>query len=57
MAEAVKADLSTQDGVEELWNRVEWMGRPVDAIAINAGVGVGRPTWKRTSMRRSISST
>jgi uncharacterized protein len=33
--------LADYDGVEELWEAVEAMGRPVDAIAINAGVGVG----------------
>ena len=43
MVEPVQADLATQDGVEELWERIEGMGRPVDAIAINAGVGVGGP--------------
>ena len=43
MVEPVQVDLATQDGVEELWNRVQEMGRPVDAIAINAGVGVGGP--------------
>ena len=43
MVEPVQADLATQDGVEELWNRVQEMGRPVDAVAINAGVGVGGP--------------
>jgi uncharacterized protein len=43
MVEPIQADLATQDGVEELWNRVQEMGRPVDAIAINAGVGVGGP--------------
>jgi short-subunit dehydrogenase len=43
MVEPVQADLATQDGVEELWNRVQETGRPVDAIAINAGVGVGGP--------------
>ena len=43
MVEPVQADLATQDGVEEAWERVQAMGRPVDAIAINAGVGVGGP--------------
>ena len=38
---AVKADLATNEGVAELWEHVEALGRPVDAIAINAGVGVG----------------
>jgi uncharacterized protein len=43
MVESVQADLATQDGVEELWERVLRLGRDVDAIAINAGVGVGGP--------------
>jgi short-subunit dehydrogenase len=38
---AVHADLSTYEGVEEFWKAVEGAGRPVDAAAINAGVGVG----------------
>jgi short-subunit dehydrogenase len=37
---AVKADLSTYDGVERLWAAVEAGGRPLDAAALNAGVGV-----------------
>jgi short-subunit dehydrogenase len=38
---AVNADLATYEGVDEFWETVEGAGRPVDAIAINAGVGVG----------------
>ena len=38
---AVRADLATYDGVETLWNAIKAEGRPLDAIAINAGVGVG----------------
>lgn len=37
----VEADLATFDGVEEFWRRVEDVGRPIEAVAINAGVGVG----------------
>lgn len=37
----IRADLADYDGVEEFWRGVEQLGRPVDAIAINAGVGVG----------------
>ena len=40
---AVRADLATYDGVEALYARIKEEGRPVDAIAINAGVGVGGP--------------
>lgn len=39
--EAVQADLTTYDGVETLYSSIKATGRSVDAIAINAGVGVG----------------
>jgi short-subunit dehydrogenase len=39
--EAVQADLATPEGVETLATRVANLGRPVEAAAINAGVGVG----------------
>ena len=38
---SVQADLAEYDEVEKLWKAVEATGRNVDAIAINAGVGVG----------------
>ncbi|MEV0900568.1 SDR family NAD(P)-dependent oxidoreductase [Actinoplanes sp. NPDC049802] len=41
--EAVQADLATYEGVERFWAAVTATGRPLDAIAINAGVGVGGP--------------
>jgi short-subunit dehydrogenase len=37
---AVQADLSTAEGVERLWSAVAASGRPLDAVALNAGVGV-----------------
>jgi short-subunit dehydrogenase len=39
--ESVQADLATFDGVEQLYRRIRATGRPVDAAALNAGVGVG----------------
>jgi len=36
----VESDLTTHEGVEQLWREVEATGRDLDAIAINAGVGV-----------------
>jgi len=36
----VRADLSTYDGVERLWSAVAADGRPLDAVALNAGIGV-----------------
>ncbi len=41
--EAAKVDLATKEGVDELYQRIEGLGRPVDAIALNAGVGVNGP--------------
>ncbi|RJK94764.1 SDR family NAD(P)-dependent oxidoreductase [Vallicoccus soli] len=37
----VQADLRTYDGVEQLWAAVRATGRPLDAAALNAGVGRG----------------
>jgi short-subunit dehydrogenase len=38
---AVRADLRTAAGVEQLWSAVTATGRPLDAAALNAGVGKG----------------
>jgi uncharacterized protein len=38
--ESIRADLSTYDGVEQLAEAVARAGRPVDALLLNAGVGV-----------------
>ena len=37
----VQADLSTREGVDTLWTKIQSLGRPVDIACINAGVGVG----------------
>src|SRR4051812_25415862 len=39
--DAVRVDLSKPTGVEELYRHVEVAGRPVDAVALNAGIGAG----------------
>lgn len=38
--ESVQADLSGVDGVRRLYDTATQAGRPVDAVAINAGIGV-----------------
>lgn len=48
--EALQADLATYDGVETLYQRIQSTGRPIDAIAINAGVGVAGP-FEKTDLR------
>jgi short-subunit dehydrogenase len=37
----VRADLRSDDGVRQLWADVSALGRPLDAAALNAGVGRG----------------
>jgi len=39
----VQADLATYDGVETLYTAIVAANRPVSAIALNAGVGLGGP--------------
>lgn len=43
MVAAVQADLSDPNGVEQLYRHVEHLERPVDALVLNAGVGVNGP--------------
>jgi short-subunit dehydrogenase len=40
-ATAVQADLSTYEGVEQLWQAVTDLDRPVELAAVHAGVGLG----------------
>jgi short-subunit dehydrogenase len=37
----VRADLRSPDGVRQLWAEVTGLGRPLDAAALNAGIGRG----------------
>jgi short-subunit dehydrogenase len=39
--EAVRVDLATHQGVEDLWQSVQATGRPLAAAALNAGRGAG----------------
>src|SRR5690349_15547904 len=41
--EAVQANLANREDVEALWSWAQAKGRPIDAAAINAGVGLGGP--------------
>ena len=50
----VEADLATYDGVEKLWAAIQTTGRPVDAIAINAGIGVGGDFARETSLEDEL---
>ncbi len=47
---AAKSDLAKPEGVEELYRVIRDTGRPVDAIALNAGVGAGGDFVRETSL-------
>ena len=40
-AQCLRTDLATSNGVEKLFAAIQQAGRPVDALVLNAGVGVG----------------
>lgn len=51
---SIRADLGTFDGVERLYERIKAGGRPVDAIAINAGIGVGGDFMRETDLMAEL---
>ncbi len=50
---AIQADLASYEGVDKLWKSIQAAGRPLDAAAINAGVGVGGK-FSETDLREEI---
>ena len=50
----MEADLATYEGVETLYNKIKATGRSVDAIAINAGVGVGGDFARETDLKDEL---
>ncbi len=50
----LEMDLTTYQGVEELWNALEATGREIDAIAINAGIGVGGDFARETDLNEEL---
>jgi short-subunit dehydrogenase len=53
-ANAVQVDLSTTEGVEELWRRAQAAGRPIEAAALNAGIGAGGAFATDTSLEDEL---
>jgi uncharacterized protein len=51
-ADAVQVDLGTPEGVEELYAR--FGGRPVDALALNAGIGAGGAFATDTDLHQEL---
>lgn len=54
LVETVEADLATYNGVETLYKHIKAIGRSVDAIAINAGVGVGGDFARETDLQDEL---
>jgi short-subunit dehydrogenase len=52
--EAVQVDLAKPDGVETLYERIQSEGRPLDAIAINAGVGISGDFARDTTLEDNL---
>lgn len=50
----VRVDLGTFEGVEELYEKIQATGRPIDAIAINAGVGTSGEFATQTNLEDEI---
>jgi short-subunit dehydrogenase len=53
-ARAVRADLATYDGVEQLYAAITADGRPVEVVAFNAGVGVHGDFARDTALRDEL---
>lgn len=52
--EAVQVDLATEEGVERLYAAVRATGRPLDSVALNAGIGEGGAFATDTDLRREL---
>jgi short-subunit dehydrogenase len=52
--ESLQVDLATYDGVEQLYGRITASGRPVEALALNAGVGVGGDFARGTALKDEL---
>ena len=52
--EAVRADLSKPKGVVKLYERIQRTGRPVDALALNAGIGEGGDFVRQTDLDQEL---
>lgn len=52
--ECAREDLSRPEGVERLYGRIEAAGRPVDALALDAGIGAGGDFARETDLRKEL---
>jgi short-subunit dehydrogenase len=52
--ETLQADLSDSKGVEKLYERIQKTGRPVSALALNAGIGAGGDFARETDLAQEL---
>jgi uncharacterized protein len=52
--QAVQANLAKPDGVEKLYEAIKETGRPVDALALNAGIGMGGDFARETDLDQEL---
>jgi uncharacterized protein len=52
--QAVRVDLSRPEGVEELYEKMTANGRPIDALALNAGIGAGGDFARETALAKEL---
>lgn len=52
--EAARVDLATPQGVEDLYERIDATGRPVDVLALNAGIGAGGEFARETELAKEL---
>jgi short-subunit dehydrogenase len=51
---AARSDLATPEGVEQLSERIKALRRPVDALAVNAGIGAGGAFATDTDVEKEL---
>jgi short-subunit dehydrogenase len=52
--EAVQVDLATPDGVEQLYQRIRQHGDQLEAVALNAGIGMGGDFATQTDLNQEL---
>src|SRR4051812_6012578 len=52
--ECAQEDLSSEEGVQRLYDRIKATARPVDVLCLNAGIGEGGDFARETDLRKEL---
>src|SRR3954454_2067595 len=52
--ECAREDLSSEEGVQRLYDRIKASARPVDALCLNAGIGEGGDFAREADLRKEL---